>query len=395
MTELSAMAQAYRAGDASGGALPHGAHLRLRGVEGSLPDIGAGIADHRNQIARSVMAQFIQLGTSEGAAGHRALGQTFLDFFALGIDSIATTICDTTTQHVVEDWVDLNYGPDEPAPQVHARPATGDVEFTAEQLAALADALLITPDLDLEAELRRRFNLPPRGDQITPRPAVPEAAAARARLVRGSARAQRRRIVAQSEPPPGAEDSIADALEAMVDVDTAIERWEAADEPQTASDQAVSDDTSALEAALLATWTASYYDGVEGGYTDRAGLGQLTEELPERAGGIRDTLRDRIASALGNAREEDVSASALRGILDAIGSDRDRASLIATTETRRAAVLGALDSWRLMGVTATRWLRTSGSDLDDDCAARNGTTAARWSPPPPIHPRCQCTLEPA
>jgi hypothetical protein len=51
ITALSNLARSYRAGESAGGALPNGAELRFRGVEGTLPDVLASIRYDDEQMA--------------------------------------------------------------------------------------------------------------------------------------------------------------------------------------------------------------------------------------------------------------------------------------------------------------------------------------------------------
>lgn len=162
MAEYQALASAYRSGEKSGGALPHGARLRLVGVEGSLPDALPAIEMHDTAIARSVLAQFLQLGTG-GSSGNRALGGVFVDFFTAALDSLSGQIADTVTQHVVEDLVDLNWGTGAPAPRVVARPVDAESDLPVGSLVPLLSSGAITMDDDLEHYLRTRYNLPKRG----------------------------------------------------------------------------------------------------------------------------------------------------------------------------------------------------------------------------------------
>jgi phage gp29-like protein len=109
------MATAWRAGEAAGSAVPFGADLVLRGVEGTLPDAEPAIRYHDEQIARAVLAHFLNLGTQTGSW---ALGTTFADFFTMSLQTLAEQIRDTATQHIVEDLVDINFGEGEPAPRL-------------------------------------------------------------------------------------------------------------------------------------------------------------------------------------------------------------------------------------------------------------------------------------
>jgi hypothetical protein len=74
--------------------------MRLVGVEGSLPDTLASIKYHDEQMARRFLAMFMQLGSTE--TGSRALGQSFVDFFALAQESIATDYTKVTNEHIIE-----------------------------------------------------------------------------------------------------------------------------------------------------------------------------------------------------------------------------------------------------------------------------------------------------
>lgn len=174
------MASKARSGDNSGAATPKGAKLRFRGVEGSLPDADKQIRYHDEQIARAVLAHFLNLGTETGSW---ALGSTFADFFTLSLQTVAMQIADTANQHVVEDLVDWNFGESEPAPRIVFDEIGSKHPATAEAIKALVDAGVITADDDLEQYLRTALGLPdPDPDTArqptpggTPTPASPSA----------------------------------------------------------------------------------------------------------------------------------------------------------------------------------------------------------------------------
>src|SRR6478672_2017331 len=98
MTAGKDMAMAWRSGEAAGSAVPFGADLVLRGVEGTLPDADPVIRYHDEQVARAVLAHFLNLGTQTGSW---ALGTTFADFFTLSLQTLAQQIADIATQHIV------------------------------------------------------------------------------------------------------------------------------------------------------------------------------------------------------------------------------------------------------------------------------------------------------
>lgn len=166
------MAQAWRSGEAAGSSTPFGAKIRLVGVEGSLPDANPAIRYHDEQIARAVLAHFLNLGTQTGSW---ALGTTFADFFTLSLQTLAQQIADVATQHIVEDLVDVNFGETEPAPRVTFDEIGSRQQATAAALKMLFDAGAIFPDRSLEEFLRQSHGLPPKDPRPTPEPPVEEA----------------------------------------------------------------------------------------------------------------------------------------------------------------------------------------------------------------------------
>lgn len=168
-----AMATAWRAGEAAGSAVPFGADLVLRGVEGTLPDADPVVRYHDEQIARAVLAHFLNLGTQTGSW---ALGTTFADFFTLSLQTLAQQIADTATQHIIEDLVDINFGEQEPAPRLVFDEIGSRQAATAQSLKSLVDAGLIKPDEVLDETVRQQYGLPPADPATaTAPPAAPPA----------------------------------------------------------------------------------------------------------------------------------------------------------------------------------------------------------------------------
>jgi hypothetical protein len=108
---LSEMTQRLIAGDRSGGAIPYGATLKLVGVEGGQPDTVEFVKLMNEEMARSFFQMFMQLGQT--TSGSRALGSTFVDYHKLVIEYIAQWFTLIFNEHVIEDDVEWNYGPDE------------------------------------------------------------------------------------------------------------------------------------------------------------------------------------------------------------------------------------------------------------------------------------------
>jgi hypothetical protein len=162
-----AMATSWRSGEAAGSAVPFGADLVLRGVEGRLPDANPAIRYHDEQVARAVLAHFLNLGTQTGSW---ALGATFADFFVFSLQTLAQQIADVTTQHVIEDIVDVNFGPEEPAPRLVFDEIGSQQAATAQALKLLVDAGVIHPDQVLEESSREQYGLPPADPSTTTLP---------------------------------------------------------------------------------------------------------------------------------------------------------------------------------------------------------------------------------
>lgn len=151
------IAKGLRSGDNSGASIAYGAKIDMKGVEGDLPDADKPIRYYDEQMARAVLAHFLNLGTETGSW---ALGSTFADFFTLSLQTVAMQIADVTNQHVIEDLVDYNWGPEEPAPKLVFDEIGSRHPATAESIARLADAGAITLDDPLEAHLRNQYSLP-------------------------------------------------------------------------------------------------------------------------------------------------------------------------------------------------------------------------------------------
>lgn len=157
--ELNKLAQAYKAGEASGGALPNGASLHLQGVQGAIPDTLASIIYQDQQMAQAFMAIVKELGNTSN--GSRALGQTLQDQWVSGQQAIASWYADTTTRDVLWDIVDWNYGPDENAPRIVFHPHE-DRNLAVKELSEMVNAGVITVDNDTEDFIRGEWNLPAR-----------------------------------------------------------------------------------------------------------------------------------------------------------------------------------------------------------------------------------------
>ena len=168
-----ALVKAARAGDDAGASIAHGAQLQFVGVQGKLPDTDAPIRYYDEQIARAVLAHFLNLGTETGSW---ALGSTFANFFTDSLNAVAQHIADVINQHVIEDIVDANWGSNEPAPRLVPAAIGEQQQITAEAIRALIECGAVQVDEPLRAYVRDKFGLPVE-DPNTVTPPRAEAAA--------------------------------------------------------------------------------------------------------------------------------------------------------------------------------------------------------------------------
>lgn len=159
-TQASAAAQAARAGDTAGLALPPGAHLLLRGLQGNVPDTLAFIRWLDQQMSRMVLAGFMDLGDTPN--GSRALGETFVDLFTLNLQAVGDYMADVITRQAAARVVEWNWGDTEPVPRIVVADVGTRHEVTAQALAALLASGAISADPALEAYVRRMSRLPQR-----------------------------------------------------------------------------------------------------------------------------------------------------------------------------------------------------------------------------------------
>jgi hypothetical protein len=107
---LNRLMERFTAGERTGGAVPYGSKVRLIGVEGSQPDTVGFIKLMNEEMARAFFEMFMQLGQT--TSGSRALGQTFVDYHKLAIEYVASWFAAVFNEHVIEDDVEWNDGPD-------------------------------------------------------------------------------------------------------------------------------------------------------------------------------------------------------------------------------------------------------------------------------------------
>lgn len=160
---LNEMAQSAIVAEGGGGAIPFGADYNIHKI-GSGTDVINSIKYHDESMARLFLHMFIQLGQTE--TGSRALGLSFIEYAFIAQKAVASWFVDVTNEHVIEDWVDWNYGEDEQAPILTYIVEEEDEHLAVKELTALIAAGAIQVDEELEDSLREHYKLPPRDQSI-------------------------------------------------------------------------------------------------------------------------------------------------------------------------------------------------------------------------------------
>jgi hypothetical protein len=164
MAAAAQMAQAARAGDTAGGAVPPGFVMEILGMQGSAPNTIEALRWVDQQMSGMVLSRWMDLGSSQ--TGSRALGEAFIDTFLLSIQSLADHMADTATRQIAARLVAWNEGVDQPVPRVTVADVGSRHEVTADALNALMQSGALSADPQLEEWVRRTYRLPPRDPDV-------------------------------------------------------------------------------------------------------------------------------------------------------------------------------------------------------------------------------------
>lgn len=166
---MKELAAAYQVGMGSGVGLGQNQDLKLLGVSGNLPDTLSMLSFHDKMMALEPMAHFLNLDRG----GSYALATVQQDPFTLAENALLQFFIRVGNEHIVEDLVDINFGPDVPAPLIVADEIGSEQDATAAGLKMFVEAGLLSPDVLVEQTLRQRLGLPakqPAADQPEPAP---------------------------------------------------------------------------------------------------------------------------------------------------------------------------------------------------------------------------------
>ncbi len=140
----------------------------------------------------------------------------------------------------------------------------------------------------------------------------------------------------------------------------------------------------------------------------RDALGRLTDN-PNAEWRIDEGTREFLRASVTQAITEGTSNEELsRSIRESYGFSKERAEVIARTETNLAANAGALNGYKASGVVdGKQWLTADDDLVSEECQA-NGEAGPNGDgvlldldadypsgdSAPPVHPNCRCTLAP-
>ncbi|XTP37094.1 phage portal protein family protein [Mycobacterium sp. TJFP1] len=197
MSELLDIASEYGGGESAGLALTAGEEFGIASPTGTPMDPRRAIEYHDHQMALVALAHFLNL---EGKGGSYALASVQENTFVQSVQTVAADIRDVSQAHIVEDIVDRNWGPDEPAPLLVFDEIGSRQDATAAALQMLVNAGLLTPDARLEQFLRTASGLPSPDpdtardvDESDQADDTPESTEAAAQTRSAAARARQRR----------------------------------------------------------------------------------------------------------------------------------------------------------------------------------------------------------
>jgi len=122
-------------------------------------NIDAVVTRKNTEILLTMMADFLTIGHEQ--AGSFALVDSKTNLFAIAISAYLQSMCATINRHLIPRLIEANALPFDACPYMtHSDIETPDLEKLANYVSRLANVTALTPDPDLENELRRVAGLP-------------------------------------------------------------------------------------------------------------------------------------------------------------------------------------------------------------------------------------------
>jgi hypothetical protein len=126
---------------------------RIETPQGTVHDVKGSVKHHQQKIFRAMFADF--LGMGEGRLGSHSLSEDKTSMLMLKLVGLGRDITGTFNRQLIAPWHRWNFGDDVPPPKLkHNRLDTRDLVAFVTALAQGANSGLLTPDDDLENEIR-------------------------------------------------------------------------------------------------------------------------------------------------------------------------------------------------------------------------------------------------
>ncbi len=135
--------------------LPDGYELDFPDISGNSPDVLPLIQHHDAQMAKSILAQVLDVGV-EGRTGSFNLSETHLDIFITNLELISSAIASTINTTLIPKLIDWNFGTRN-YPTIEFVPFDRDAKKSLASLflkLAIAKSVNVTPQFRLEVEKR-------------------------------------------------------------------------------------------------------------------------------------------------------------------------------------------------------------------------------------------------
>jgi len=125
---------------------------------GKETDVIKSIHYHDEAMSKSILGQFIDLGTSQ--SGNRALGETFLKMFLMSLNALLISIQETFNKYAVKKLVDLNWGEQEEYPElIGAEISIFGITDIITALETLTGAKLLKPNYKDNVYFRKQLGM--------------------------------------------------------------------------------------------------------------------------------------------------------------------------------------------------------------------------------------------
>lgn len=119
------------------------------------------ITRYEQRIAMSVLMDFLLLGHE--AVGSKALSVSKIDLWTMAVDSLARSICEEVNTRAIPTLLRLNgMNPDLSPTLAYGEVGNVDIEGLSTAIQRLLTSGAVTPDDELEDQIRTTFGLPPR-----------------------------------------------------------------------------------------------------------------------------------------------------------------------------------------------------------------------------------------